>query len=118
MLETLLFTLLTCLSIKFEVVFYDRGIVKYELKDGKSSLVFDSPIDKFECTWDKTVFSPFVRGGGDQLNLDNFTKDPALWSDWLVKSNDDPIGFIYGKNKKCNVYKQNSSHTTKSTKLR
>ena len=106
MLETFLFTFLTFLSIKFEVVFYDRGIVKYELKDGKSSLVFDSPIDKFKCTWDETIESPLSREGQDVLNLDNFTKDPVLWSDWLVKSDDDPVGRMFGMNKKCNIYKQ------------
>ena len=103
MLETGLFAFLDVFSlstsIKLEVVFYDRGIVEYNLQDQKSTLIFERPSEKFICTWDETMYSPLSRKGENELNLDNFTRQPVFWSDWLTNNNE----FIYGINKNVTV---------------
>ena len=114
MLETSLFTsyFIFFTSIKFEVVFYDRGIANYSLQDKKSTLMFERPTEKFICTWDDTTVSPLSREGENELNLDNFTKDPLLWSNWLVNNDN----FLYGRHKKCDRYEQRESNSIKSVR--
>ena len=92
----------TFLTLKFESVLYDRGVARYDLEDGKGTLVFDTPSDKFLCTWNQDYWSPFSRDDEDNLNIDNFTKNPVHWSEQFGKNdNDNPMDVLYGTNKTC-----------------
>ena len=102
MFEGILFTLIPFASIHYEAVYYGRGILKYELREKKSSLLFQTPSEQFKCSWEENWISPISGHDVDHLNLENFTQNPKYWSKWLTDDKSD--GKSYGFNKRCHTY--------------
>ena len=102
MFEGILFTLIPFASIRYEAVYYGRGILKYELQEKKSSLLFQTPSEQYKCSWEENWISPISGHDVDHLNLENFSQNPKYWSKWLT--DDKSGGRSYGFNKKCHTY--------------